>query len=149
MARFFLTEIVVTLEFVHSKNVLYRDLKLENILLTDTFHTKLCDFNTSQRLAGPTDSVGSIAGTPEYVPPELITEQKTGLSCVSSLKSRQFLADAHVRFSAAMFGLSDALCSNFYLEFLHSVRRVSFSHSSKSETAIFTGRTIFLPTLAI
>lgn len=84
VARFFLSEVVVALEFIHSKNIIYRDLKLENILLDENFHCKICDFNTAAKLNSPTDTVGSIAGTPEYVPPELIIDSKTGLSYVFS-----------------------------------------------------------------
>jgi serine/threonine protein kinase len=87
VARFYLSEIVATLEFIHSKSVYYRDLKLENILLDENYHCKICDFNTSSKLAALTDTVGSIAGTAEYVPPELIIDQKAGLSYACGLYS--------------------------------------------------------------
>lgn len=46
--RFFIAEIVLALEFLHSKNISHRDLKPENILLDKNYHVKICDFGEAK-----------------------------------------------------------------------------------------------------
>lgn len=46
--RFFIAEIVLALEFLHSKNISHRDLKPENILLDEKYHIKICDFGEAK-----------------------------------------------------------------------------------------------------
>jgi serine/threonine protein kinase len=41
-------EIVVALEFLHSHNIIYRNLKPENILLDENYHVKICDFGEAK-----------------------------------------------------------------------------------------------------
>ncbi len=43
----YLAEVLIALEFLHNKNIVYRDLKLENIVLTKKGHVKLIDFGFS------------------------------------------------------------------------------------------------------
>lgn len=46
--RFFIAEIVLALEFLHSNNISHRDLKPENILLDEKYHIKICDFGEAK-----------------------------------------------------------------------------------------------------
>lgn len=50
LSRFYVTEIVLALEYLHSLNIIYRDLKLENILLDEDGHVKLADFGLTKIL---------------------------------------------------------------------------------------------------
>ena len=43
-----LAELILAFEFLHSKNIIYRDIKPENILLSEDGHIKLCDFNLAK-----------------------------------------------------------------------------------------------------
>ena len=71
-ARFYVREIIVSLEYLHSVGVVYRDLKPENILLDKTGHVKITDFGFST-LVSPTSSPRwTLCGTPEYLTPEVI-----------------------------------------------------------------------------
>jgi serine/threonine protein kinase len=71
--RFYLEEIVCALSFLHSRNILYGDLKLENVMIDDEGHVRLVDFNMSvlnvtascKTVRGPRGSVFSQA--PEQV----------------------------------------------------------------------------------
>ena len=53
---------------------LFRDLKLENLLLTVKGYLKLADFGLCKEAMGPNDRTSTLCGTPEFVAPEMITE---------------------------------------------------------------------------
>jgi serine/threonine protein kinase len=77
MARFYLREILVSMEYMHSLGVVYRDLKPENILLDKTGHVKITDFGFSTLLSHTSPS-WTLCGTPEYLAPEVILGQGHG-----------------------------------------------------------------------
>mmetsp|Transcript_528 Transcript_528/g.799 ORF Transcript_528/g.799 Transcript_528/m.799 type:complete len:404 (+) Transcript_528:123-1334(+) len=63
--------------FLHSKGIIHRDIKEDNILITETGVPKLCDFGTACKYNGiaiPYDS--SYVGTESYSPPEIIQEKE-------------------------------------------------------------------------
>lgn len=67
--RLILAEILIALSFVHSKGYLYRDMKLENILISENGSIKLTDFGlaTKQPLAN------EMCGTLTSMPPEMVS----------------------------------------------------------------------------
>lgn len=73
-ARFYACQVFLGLEYLHSKQVLYRDMKPENILLDDRGDVVLADFGISKQLLAE-DSTKSFVGTPDYVAPEVIQQQ--------------------------------------------------------------------------
>lgn len=48
VAKFYAAEIFSALEYLHSKKIIYRDLKPENVLLDEDGHIRLCDFGLSK-----------------------------------------------------------------------------------------------------
>lgn len=67
---FYLIEILCALKYIHSRGVIFGDMKPENVLITEDGHIKLTDFGFS-RLTREVDGVG-VAGTTLYFAPEMI-----------------------------------------------------------------------------
>ncbi|CAB3409252.1 unnamed protein product [Caenorhabditis bovis] len=70
-ARFYVACVLEGLEYLHRKNIVYRDLKPENCLLANDGYLKLADFGFAKKLASGRKT-WTFCGTPEYVSPEII-----------------------------------------------------------------------------
>jgi len=68
-ARFYAASIVQAFEHLHSKSIVYRDLKPENLMLDDKGYLKVVDFGLAKVVKGRT---WTICGTPEYLAPEVV-----------------------------------------------------------------------------
>jgi len=76
--RFFASEIVLALEHLHACGIVYRDLKLENILLDSHGHIVLTDFGLSKELESFGGTTKTVCGTPTYLAPEVLLGQPYG-----------------------------------------------------------------------
>jgi len=68
-SRFYAAEILLGLEHIHSKKIVYRDMKLENVLLDELGHCRISDLGLAVKMS---DKIRGYAGTPGYTAPEVI-----------------------------------------------------------------------------
>ena len=76
-AQFYAGQIVFVLDYLHSKNIVYRNLKPENILINKNGYIKITDFELSKEI---NDRTYTMCGTPGYLAPEIILNKGHGLS---------------------------------------------------------------------
>lgn len=75
VTRFYLAGIVLALRYLHGYNIIYRDLKPENLLLDHRGYLRIADFGFSKIVD---DRTWTLCGTPEYLAPEIIQSSGHG-----------------------------------------------------------------------
>ncbi|EDV99858.1 GH12172 [Drosophila grimshawi] len=77
LVRLYIGEIALAIDFLHNAGIIFRDIKPENILLTQKYHIKLTDFGLSKWLKLGA-STHTICGTFKYMAPEILCGEPYG-----------------------------------------------------------------------
>jgi len=75
-ARFYAASVVCAFEYMHSKNMIYRDLKPENLLLDEKGYLKVTDFGFAKDISS--GRTWTLCGTPDYLSPEIVAGKGHG-----------------------------------------------------------------------
>ena len=78
ISKFLFKQIILGIKHIHSKNIVHRDVKLENILINLNNTIKICDFGISKILNSPDELLHDQSGTPMYMAPEIFTLKEKG-----------------------------------------------------------------------
>lgn len=73
--RYFVRQIAEACEFLHSNNIVHRDLKLGNLFINDAMEIKVGDFGLATRINTCGDRKMTLCGTPNYIAPEVLTKK--------------------------------------------------------------------------
>ena len=77
-AKFIFKKILLGVQSIHNSGICHRDLKMENILLDESFNPKICDFGFATEIKGKDGSglLSDFLGTKSYAAPEIYLNQK-------------------------------------------------------------------------
>jgi serine/threonine protein kinase len=76
-AKFLFRQIILGIKHIHSKKIVHRDIKLENILIDLNNNIKICDFGIGRILKNEKQLLYDKCGTPMYMAPEILLSSKT------------------------------------------------------------------------
>ena len=79
--KLFFAEVILAFEHIHKHNTVYRDLKPESIILDETGHIKVCDFNLAKNGITKGKRALSFCGSPMYLSPDMLSGKGVDQRC--------------------------------------------------------------------
>lgn len=70
LSKFYAAQVILALQYLHYMGIIYRDLKPENVCLSNDGYVRICDFGFSKKIDD--GRTYSFCGTPDYLAPEII-----------------------------------------------------------------------------
>ena len=78
--KFFISNIIIGLKYLHQNNILHRDLKPENLIFDEKGYLNLADFGISKKIK-KNKPIKDKSGTPGYLSPEILSEKNQTFIC--------------------------------------------------------------------
>jgi len=75
---FYIAQMILAIEHLHSLDILHRDIKPENVLIDQDGYVKLTDFGLSKTDVSHNSAASSFCGTPFYIAPEMVKKKRYG-----------------------------------------------------------------------
>ncbi|CAH1373592.1 unnamed protein product [Tenebrio molitor] len=72
-------QVVEGIKYLHTHNILHRDMSLSNLLLTKDMQVKIADFGLATQLSRPDEKHLTVCGTPNFISPEVLSRTSHGL----------------------------------------------------------------------
>ena len=76
-AKFYIAELIIAIEYLHKRDIIYRDMKPENILIDEDGHIKLADFGLAKENVKNDTPNKTFCGSPQYLSPEMLSKEGT------------------------------------------------------------------------
>lgn len=73
--RYYISQILRGVQYLHHNRIIHRDLKLGNLLLNEQLHVKIADFGLATRIEYDGERKKTLCGTPNYIAPEILTKK--------------------------------------------------------------------------
>lgn len=73
--RFYMTQILCGVHYLHHHRIIHRDLKLGNLFLNDDLHVKIGDFGLAAKIEYDGERKKTLCGTPNYIAPEILNKK--------------------------------------------------------------------------
>nr|XP_020478474.1 serine/threonine-protein kinase PLK1 isoform X2 [Monopterus albus] len=74
-ARYYMTQLLRGVQYLHNNKVIHRDLKLGNIFLNDDMEVKIGDFGLATKIEFDGERKKTLCGTPNYIAPEVLCKK--------------------------------------------------------------------------
>jgi polo-like kinase 1 len=70
--KYYMHQLIVATKDIHDQNVIHRDLKLGNLLLTEKLEIRIGDFGLAAKVSSKSQKRKTMCGTPNYIAPEIL-----------------------------------------------------------------------------